>query len=116
MLVRGDALGVATADDTGLVLTSLSRPSDHLDGLGPQACDGPFALGVRQMSREPHDALVLAQHGIRDSINVTFRSGRTYATQVWFDRRHRPFEDRDLVLLGTLAPLLGRLFRDHPAT
>src|SRR3546814_16488147 len=107
MLVRGDALGVATADDTGLVLDSLSLPSDHLDWLGPQACDGPFALGVRQMSREPHDALVLAQHGIRDSINVTFLSGRTYATQDWFDRRPRPFKDRGLVQPGPLAPPTG---------
>lgn len=113
-LVPCDAIGIGIADPTGMVVSEICLPHDHLDWPGPHAWDGPLPLGLQHWSRQPHRSGLPGQGGLRDSLSMGFRGGADQVVQVWLDRWGRTFDDRDATMLGLVAPVLDRLFRNAP--
>jgi len=106
-LVGCDAFGIGETDETGYRLRQLTLP--WVEPTDPQVCDGPLPTGLyhdaEQIEREG------PEFGIRDFIRVGFHTPRGTVVQLWFQRHHRLFAERDLAILAMVEPALGRLVR-----
>lgn len=110
-LVECDAIGVVLADPSGpvkeVVLPRGRRPG--WTSMRPI----PLRLGMSHWARESEFG------GIRESVDALalgFQNGTDGSAHLWLERRRpRVFTERDIALLGMLAPALQRVLRE-PAT
>ncbi len=86
-LIPCDALGVALADSTGLVIDEVTLPRN--DAFHSEA-------------------------GLADCLWLGVRNGPDHVAQLFLDRTRTPFSDRDVAMLQLLAPTLQRLLRERP--
>jgi DNA-binding CsgD family transcriptional regulator len=114
-LVPGDALGAVVARNNGQIADFRAAPGGYYDRFrdGEEHGDSPFLVGVMHWSRMPEQAAACDAMlpGHVDGISVGFRSGADAVAQVFWDRRKRPFSDRDLAMLDLLMPVLQRHLR-----
>jgi DNA-binding CsgD family transcriptional regulator len=117
-LIPCDALGGHLYERSGKLVAAVDLPSGFLARLEERhvrtsADDRPtLRLGVRQLL---HTGLAPAMRadGITDSLHFSLITPEGNVVDLWLDRTHRPFEDRDLALLAMLAPLLRRLVSER---
>jgi DNA-binding CsgD family transcriptional regulator len=110
-LIPSDSLGFSIGDAHGYLEMHVDLPAHVYDDFGPHVCDGPLHTGVEQLAATPYARQELAASGIRDCVRVGFGLGGGRVGQIWFDRRRRSFEPRDVQLLVMLQPALARLVR-----
>ena len=115
VLVPGDALGAVVARNDGVITDFREAPGGYYERFrnGEDHGNEPFLVGISHWSRRPKQAehcnAMLPGHV--DGISVGFRSGADAVAQVFWDRRHRPFGERDLAMLDLLMPVLQRHLR-----
>ena len=110
-LVPSDYLGFALGDAHGFVEMQVSLPENMYGGTDPQVCDGPLHTGIEQLAVSPYaraELWSLAELGLRDCLRIGFPLGGGRVAQVYFDRRHRYFQPRDVQILVMLQPALAR--------
>ena len=115
-LIPCDVMGIGRSDSTGLLLAHRDLPGDAYDDLSPQVCDGPLGTGLQQQSRLPADdadVTFASAYGITDCLRLGFETDDGCVTQLYLDRTRTVFTDRDTSLLTMMAPVLGRLIRNH---
>ncbi len=110
-LIPSDWLGIGVADRTGCLVHGLSMPDGVADDLDPQVCDGPLPVGIQHVIEDEEERALLRSQGIRDTLRVGFPVGQGRVVQLYLDRTRRCFEARDVMLLGMIEPVLGRLLR-----
>lgn len=113
-LVPCDAIGIGLGDESGYVLEEVSLPRDWANAEDPQACDGPFPLGIQHFGEQPDHADRLASAGIADTLAISFRNGPAHIAQLYLDRKRTPFTDRDVAMLTLIGPRLEAILRTRP--
>jgi DNA-binding CsgD family transcriptional regulator len=111
-LIPSDCLGFGLGDAHGFVEMQVTLPENPYWGLDPQVCDGPLHTGIEQLAVSPYareEPWSLAALGLRDCLRIGFPLGGGRVAQVYFDRRHRYFQPRDVQLLVMLQPALARV-------
>ncbi|MBL8929374.1 MAG: response regulator transcription factor [Kineosporiaceae bacterium] len=117
VLVPADAISSCVAANTGTVTHFVQVPTGyHETHAVPVDHNGPFYVGTMHWSRLPRQAATCGAilPGHADGLSLGFRSGPDAVAQVAFDRRRRPFTERDLAMLDLLAPVLQRHLRRRP--
>lgn len=117
-LIPGDAIGACVVHNSGRSDGSVELPNGYYDRYVEELDhSGPLILGTIHWSRRPREAeacqAILPQHV--DGLTVGFRSGPDAVAQVFWDRRKRLFDERDLAMLDLVLPVLQRHLR-QPAT
>jgi DNA-binding CsgD family transcriptional regulator len=115
VLVPGDALGAVVARNDGEITDFREAPGGYYGRFrsGDEHGGDPFFVGVMHWSRKPRQAAYCNAMlpGHVDGLAVGFRSGADAVAQVFWDRRRRPFSDRDLAMIELLMPVLQRHLR-----
>jgi DNA-binding CsgD family transcriptional regulator len=107
-LIGCDGFGVAEADGHGWLLRHLDLPTDPNDD--PRVCDGPLPTGIRHLALLRHRGV--DDHSYPgDTLWSGFGVGGGTVRQVYFDRRHGVFGERETALLTMVEPAIGRLLR-----
>jgi DNA-binding CsgD family transcriptional regulator len=104
--------GFGLGDAHGFVEMQVTLPENPYWGLDPQVCDGPLHTGIEQLAVSPYareEPWSLAALGLRDCLRIGFPLGGGRVAQVFFDRRRRYFQPRDVQLLVMLQPALARV-------
>lgn len=106
LLVRAEPVeGRALPDRTVLVLLARLVACDALR-VERHDLDGALLAFVSLPGRPARRETAPA-----DSLHLAFRADDGHAVDVWLDRVHRPFRERDATLLRLVAPALHRLVR-----
>jgi DNA-binding CsgD family transcriptional regulator len=113
-LVPGDEIVVGCADDTGRLEDVVTLGGHGRAERDPQVCDGPLMVGMLHVGRVPDLEPDLRSSGYADLLWLGYRNGNRHVVQLELRRHRRPFESRDLAMLGLSAPSLQRVMRERP--
>lgn len=106
-LVGSDRFGIAEADSFGFCLREITFPDE--DPGGPEICKLP--IGMVHDAAKTHKKRMAPQFDLRDILWLGVGTASGSVVQLFFDRRHHYFDDRDIAVLTMVEPAIRRLVR-----
>ena len=111
-LVGSDRFGIIEGDRSGFCLRSVLWPGDEDDPTGTQVCDRALPTGLVHQAALPSDEQAGREFGYCDVVQLGVATASGTVVQLFFDRRRRYFDERDLAMLRMVEPAIRRLVRE----